>query len=61
MGLFVEVPYAVRSPAVLAARMARPVSRMMGGRKVDVVLAALNLNLASLPTHDVARREKKVL
>ncbi|TXF13367.1 nucleotidyltransferase domain-containing protein [Pelomicrobium methylotrophicum] len=57
--LLVEVPYAVQSPAVLAARIAGRVSRMMGGRKVDVVLAAPNL--LRLPIHDVARREGTLL
>lgn len=53
--LLVELSGPVSDPAPLAARIAGRVSRLMAGRKVDVVLAAPNLE--HLPIHDVARRE----
>lgn len=55
----VDLLLELRSPAVdpapLAARMAARASRVLGGRKVDVVLAAPNLQ--RLPIHEVALRE----
>lgn len=54
--LLVEIPHAVDAPAPLAARIAgRVSSRLMDGRKVDVVLWAPNL--MRLPIHEIARRE----
>ena len=57
--LLVEVVEPVSEPALLAARIAGRVSRLLDGRKVDVVLAAPNLK--ELPIHHVARREGIVL
>ena len=57
--LLVEVVEPVAEPALLAARIAGRVSRLLDGRKVDVVLAAPNLK--ELPIHHVARREGIVL
>ncbi|RMG32762.1 MAG: nucleotidyltransferase domain-containing protein [Gammaproteobacteria bacterium] len=57
--LLVEVPRPVDDPAPLAARIAGRVSRLMEGRKVDVILHAPNLR--ELPIHEVARREGIVL
>ncbi|MDX8414248.1 MAG: hypothetical protein R8J85_09200 [Mariprofundales bacterium] len=42
----------VDEPALLAARLSARVSRVMHGRKVDVLLSAPNL--MRLPIHDVA-------
>jgi predicted nucleotidyltransferase len=53
--LLLEVASPVIDPAPLAARMAAQASRALGGRKVDVVLAAPNLR--RLPIHEVAFRE----
>lgn len=53
--LLVEIPHAVDAPAPLAARIAGRVSRLLDGRKVDVVLWAPNL--MTLPIHETARRE----
>jgi predicted nucleotidyltransferase len=53
--LLVELPGPVTDPAPLAARIAGRISRAMEGRRVDVVLAAPNLN--QLPIHEIARRE----
>lgn len=59
LDLFVELPESVSSPAQLAANLAARVSRMMHGRKIDVVLYAPNLE--QLPIHDIARREGVLL
>lgn len=39
----IDLPQAVASPAMLAARVGARISRAMGGRRVDVLLAAPNL------------------
>jgi len=57
--LLVDLPHAVEAPALLAAHIAGLVSRILDGRKVDVVLAAPNL--LPLPIHEAARREGVVL
>jgi len=57
--LLVEVVEPLAEPALLAARIAGRISRLLDGRKVDVVLAAPNLK--ELPIHHVARREGIVL
>lgn len=53
--LLVELPRPVEDPALLSARIAGRVSRVMDDRRVDVVLAAPNL--MPLAIHDVARRD----
>lgn len=53
--ILLDIPDRVGNPALLAAKFAAKVSRLMSGRKVDVVLLAPNL--ARLPIHDVAFRE----
>lgn len=53
--LLLEVPAPVARPAVLAARVGARASRLMHGRKVDVVLTAPNLK--RLPIHEVALRD----
>ncbi|HEU0196452.1 MAG TPA: nucleotidyltransferase domain-containing protein [Nevskiaceae bacterium] len=53
--LLLEVPDAVERPAVLAARVSARASRLMHGRKVDVVLLAPNLR--KLPIHEIALRQ----
>ncbi len=53
--LLLEVPEPVANPAWLAARFSAKVSRLMQGRRVDVVLAAPNL--LRLPIHEVAVRD----
>ena len=45
--------------SLLVARMAARASRVLGGRKVDVVLAAPNLK--RLPIHEAALRRGVVL
>ncbi len=57
--LLVEVVEPLAEPALLAARIAGRISRLLDGRKVDVVLAAPNLK--ELPLHHIARREGIVL
>ena len=59
LDLMLELPEAVDNPAFLAAQMAAKVSRLMNGRKVDVLLSAPNL--MRLPIHDVAFKEGIIL
>ena len=54
-----ELPEPVENPAFLAAQLAAKVSRLMNGRKVDVLLSAPNL--MRLPIHDVAFKEGVIL
>ena len=53
--LLVEVDHVVDQPARLSARLSVKVMRALHGRKVDVVLAAPNLD--SLPIHRIAREK----
>lgn len=57
--LLLELTAPVAEPAVLVARMAARASRVLGGRKVDVVLTAPNLK--RLPIHEAALRRGVVL
>ena len=59
LDLMLELPEPVDNPALMAAQMAARVSRVMNGRKVDVLLSAPNL--MRLPIHDVAFREGELL
>ena len=59
LDLMLELPEAVDNPAFLAAQLAAKVSRLMNGRKVDVLLSAPNL--MRLPIHDVAFKEGVIL
>ena len=59
LDLLLELPDPIANPALLAAQVAAQVSRLMDGRKVDVVLAAPNLR--RLPIHEVALREGQTL
>lgn len=54
-----EIPEPVDNPALLAARFSAKVSRLMHGRKVDVILAAPNLR--RLAIHDNAFEEGEIL
>jgi predicted nucleotidyltransferase len=55
LDLMVTVPERVDAPAMLSARISARVSRVMYGRRVDVVIDAPNLE--RLPIHAVAERE----
>ena len=57
--LLVTVPYTVNDPAMLVARLVARVSLLLGGRKVDVLLSAPNLERQSI--HQVARDEGQLL
>ena len=59
LDLMLELPDPVANPALLAARLSAQVSRLMQGRKVDVLLSAPNL--MRLPIHDMAFKEGKLL
>lgn len=50
--LLLQTPHAIDNPALFAARIAARLIRALGGRHVDVVLAAPNLGV--LPIHEQA-------
>ncbi len=54
-----DVPTPVEQPALLAATLSAKVSRLMRGRKVDVVIHAPNLMHQAI--HDIALREGVLL
>lgn len=54
-----ELPEPADNLALMAARFSARVSRLMHGRKVDVLIAASNL--LRLPIQDVAFREGEPL
>jgi predicted nucleotidyltransferase len=53
--LLLEIPYPVDNPALFAARIAARLMRALGGRHVDILLAAPNLD--TFPIHRVAVAE----
>jgi predicted nucleotidyltransferase len=53
--LMVEVAQGIEDPAVVSARIASRISRVMHGRKVDVLLKAPNL--LEQPIHRIASQE----
>ena len=55
LDLMLVLPEPVDNPALIAAQMAAKASRIMHGRKVDVLLSAPNL--MRLPIHDVAFKD----
>ena len=59
LDLMLELPEPVDNPALMAAQLSAQVSRVMHGRKVDVLLSAPNL--MRLPIHDLAFREGELL
>ena len=59
LDLMLELPEPVENPALMAARLSALVSRLMFGRKVDVLLSAPNLK--RLPIHELAFKEGQLL
>lgn len=59
LDLMLELTEPVDSPALMAAQVSAQVSRVMHGRKVDVLLSAPNL--MRLPIHDIAFKEGQLL
>lgn len=57
--LLLDISIPVEQPALLAATLAAKVSRLMRGRKVDVVIHAPNLMHQAI--HDIALREGALL
>lgn len=53
--LMLELNAPVANPALLAAQLSAKVSRVLLGRKVDVLISAPNLR--RLPIHDIAYQE----
>ena len=59
LDLMIECPDPIDNPALLAAQLSAKISRVMLGRKVDVLLCAPNLK--RFPIHDIAFQEGKLL
>ena len=59
LDLMLELTEPVDNPALIAAQLSGRVSRIMNGRKVDVLLSAPNL--MRLPIHDIAFQEGVLL
>lgn len=59
LDLMLELTEPVDNPALMAAQLSAQVSRVMHGRKVDVLLSAPNL--MRLPIHDIAFKEGQLL
>ena len=57
--LMLELPAPVDNPALMAAQLAARASRVLHGRKVDVLISAPNL--MRLPIHDIAFQEGRLL
>jgi len=57
--LLVELPHPVENAALLASRLEARLMLRLGGRKVDVLLIAPNLNRQ--PIHEIALKEGKRL
>ncbi len=57
--LLLEIPHPVANPAWLAAQVSARASRVVHGRKVDVLLLAPNL--LRLPIHDIALEKGQLL
>jgi predicted nucleotidyltransferase len=55
LDLMIELSDPVANPALLVAQLSAKVSRILQGRKVDVLISAPNLR--RLPIHAVAYRE----
>jgi len=59
LDLLLELPEPVENPALIAARLSALVSRVMHGRRVDVLISAPNLK--HLPIHEIAFKEGRLL
>lgn len=59
LDLMLDLPEPVDNPALMAAQMSVQVSRVMHGRKVDILISAPNL--MRLPIHDMAFKEGELL
>ena len=59
LDLMLELPEPVDNPALMAAQLAARASRVLHGRKVDVLISAPNL--MRLPIHDIAFQEGRLL
>lgn len=57
--LLIELPQPVERPAMLASQLSALLSRALGGRAVDVVLAAPNLQRESI--HKIAEVQGQLL
>jgi len=57
--LLVEIPHSVDQPAWLSAKLSGRISHRLGGRKIDVIITAPNLQ--QFPIHGVAKSQGIVL
>lgn len=57
--IMVALDHPVENPALISATLSAKISRLMHGRKVDVLISAPNL--ARLPIHEIAFSEGKLL
>ena len=48
LDLLIETPNSIENPAWLAARLSAKISRLINGRKVDILLSAPNLQQQSI-------------
>ena len=55
LDLLLDLAETIEHPALIAAQLSAKISRMMLGRKVDVLISAPNLK--HLPIHDIAFKE----
>ena len=53
LDLLIEYPYPIENPAWQAAQLSAKISRLMSGRRIDIILSAPNL--MSLPIHKHAK------
>ena len=54
LDVLIKVPGSIDQPALKTARLSARISRLMNGRKVDVILRAEGLD--HLPIHEIAER-----
>ena len=59
LDLIIESNEPMENPALITAKLSALISRMMEGRKVDVILSSPNL--MRLPIHDIALKEGQLL
>ena len=59
LDLFIQSPRVLEQPAVISARIAARVSRLLYGRKVDVLLQAPNLSIS--PIHHIAQQQGQAI
>lgn len=59
LDLLIQTHHALEQPALLSSRIAARVSRLLHGRKVDVLLQAPNLK--TTPVHYIAQQQGQLI